>query len=347
MKPLLFLRLSLFVGIVSSLTGADHSVPMNRADFKIRDPFVVADKLSQTYFMYASITDDTGGIPRRGVGVYKSKDLQVWEGPTTVFRIPDGFWADQAVWAPEVHGYNGKYYLFVTLASRDILPTPPKRRQNIKRQSQILVSDSLEGPFKPFNNYGHTPDDWMSLDGTLWVEDDTPYMIFCHEWWQITDGSVELVELASDLSRPVSEPKTLFYATEGPWVRSLKQVSRTPEKAQHGFITDGCFLYRTKTGQLLMIWSSFGEKRYTIGIARSTSGKVAGPWIQDPMPLFAKDGGHGMIFRDFEGNLRLPLHQPNGVNERVHFFEIEDTGDSLKILGELPFTKPLPVTPER
>jgi hypothetical protein len=38
----------------------------------------------------------------------------------------------------------------------------------------------------------------MALDGTLWVEDGVPYMIFCHEWIQITDGRAGLsCEVAS------------------------------------------------------------------------------------------------------------------------------------------------------
>ena len=50
----------------------------------------------------------------------------------------------------------------------------------------------------------------MALDGTLWVEDGIPYMIYCHEWVQIADGSMELVRLTDDLSAPVGNSLTLF-----------------------------------------------------------------------------------------------------------------------------------------
>ena len=53
-------------------------------------------------------------------------------------------------------------------------------------------------------------------------------------------------------------------------------------------------------------------------------------------PLFEKDGGHGMIFKTFEGELRLVLHSPNGGGlERAHLFELEDCGDTLKLKGEV------------
>ena len=79
-----------------------------------------------------------------------------------------------------------------------------------------------------------------------------------------------------------------------------------------------------------MIWSSFGVNDYSVGIAESVSGKIAGPWKQQERPLFTGDGGHGMIFRTFDGRLMLSLHKPNNdPDERAGFYELKDTGDSL------------------
>jgi hypothetical protein len=167
----------------------------------------------------------------------------------------------------------------------------------------------------------------MALDGTLWVEDGVPYMVFCHEWVQITDGTVELVRLKDDLSSAVGEPVTLFKASDAKWVRSLPN--------REAYVTDGCFLYRTRAGKLLMIWSSFGERGYTVGIASSTSGKVAGPWQQMDEPLLAIDGGHGMIFRTFDNRLVMPIHQPNSGASRARLFELEDAGSKLRIRREI------------
>ncbi len=66
-------------------------------------------------------------------------------------------------------------------------------------------------------------------------------------------------------------------------------------------MTDGPFLHRTASGALLMLWSSFSTKGYAMGIARSESGTVVGPWIQEKKPIWKEDGGHGMIFRAFDG----------------------------------------------
>ncbi len=311
-----------------------------RSEIRIRDPFVVAHEPSKTYYIYASMmVTREDGERVRGVGAYRSKDLQRWEDPITVYETADGFWGPDAIWAPEVHEYKGKYYLFATFASNNPLPTPPKRRPNIKRATQIMVADGPDGPFKPFSNVPHTPQDWMSLDGTLWEEDGVPYMIFCHEWWQIVDGSMDLVQLTPDLSSVVTQPELLFYATEASWSRSLREVGTRPvEERSHGWVTDGPFIYRTKADRLLMIWSSFGIQRYAVGMAYSESGSIKGPWKQIEEPLFKKDGGHGMIFKTFDGKLMLSLHQPNrNSEERARFFELSDAGDRLVLGEELPF----------
>jgi hypothetical protein len=301
-------------------------------EIRIRDPFILADPESQSYYMYASMS---GGVEEghKGVQVYKSKDLQVWDGPAPVFIIPEGFWADEMVWAPEVHKYKDRYYLFVTLTSDTRLKQLEGRPEIISRASQVFVSDEPDGPFVALSNKPHTPPGWMSLDATLWVEKGIPYMIFCHEWIQTTDGTVELIRLRKDLSATRGRPQTLFTASRAGWVRSLGSVGALYRgEAFEGYVTDGPFLYISKEGKLLMIWSSFGEGKYAIGLAESVTGRVRGPWEIMEEPLFRANGGHGMIFRDFNNNLMLVFHQPNdSPNERTKLFELEDTGKTIKL----------------
>lgn len=295
-----------------------------RKDLYIRDPFIVPDPDTQTYYLYKSshVTLKAGGS-RPAVVAYKSKDLETWRGPHPVFYYPDGLWAENRIWAPEVHKYKGKYYLFATFNSSKPVPLAEGRPKSGLRATQICVSDSAMGPFRIFDNKPHTPADWLSLDGTLWEEEGVPYMIFCHEWVQITDGTMEAVRLAPDLSKPVGKPWTLFKASDAPWAKSLS--------GNRGHVTDGCFLYRTKTGRLLMIWSSFGDHGYTVGIARSRSDKLKGPWEQVKAPLVAQDGGHGMLFKTFDGRLMMPIHHPNSGAIRMRLFELEDCGDTLRL----------------
>ena len=304
------------------------------SEIPIRDPYIMPDKKSGYYYMYKSASVNTSGKVMGGVEAYKSRDLKNWEGPVQVFTVPDDNWITGAVWAPEVHAYNGKYYLFATLNSN----IQWKKEQQgwpryLFRGTQIFVSDHPDGPFRPFAKVPHTPMDQMALDGTLWVEEGRPYMIYCHEWVQVIDGAMVLVELAADLSVPAGDPLTLFHASAAGWSTGSSH-DNIPVKS---YVTDGCFLYRTKTGKLLMIWSSFMNGEYAIGIAESVTGKIHGPWVQQEKPLFTQNGGHGMIFRTFEGRLCMTFHRPNSPRgqERARIFELQDTGDTLQLLQEL------------
>ena len=282
-------------------------------DIRIRDPFILPVPETGYYYMYRSSSNGELG----GVEVFKSRDLKEWDGPVRVLTVPEDNWITGGIWAPEVHRYNGKYYLFATI-NTDIVWKRDAEHDYTFRGVQVFWADSPEGPFQAFDRVPFTPMDEMALDGTLWVEDGVPYMVYCHEWLQTVDGEMKVVKLKDDLSAPDGQPLRLFNASSAKW-------STGPDT----FVTDGCFLYRTSGGKLLMLWSSFLNGEYAIGIATSTTGKVRGPWVQSDIPLFSKDGGHGMVFRTFDGRLCLVIHAPNSVNERAHIFELLDTGETL------------------
>jgi beta-xylosidase len=324
-----FLLLSLATVSINGQTPSTTQVQTVRlADVRMRDVCILADPLTKTYYAVSSTMaparDDMG---QPAVRAYTSKDLQTWEGPHIIFKTPVGFWGDvniKAIWAPELHAYKGKYYLFATFDTDSLLPEQWRNwLPRVKRGTQVLISDSPLGPFKPFQNHSTLPVDMMTLDGTLWVEDGIPYMVFCHEWVQIKDGAVEMIQLKDDLSETVGEPIRLFDGSDAPWGRKSPQY--------HCRVTDGPYLYSSISGKLFMIWSSFGKGGYAVGIAVSATGKLRGPWTQQSESLFSEDGGHGMIFKRFDGQLMLVLHQPNKVTERARLFELEDTGDTFRI----------------
>jgi arabinan endo-1,5-alpha-L-arabinosidase len=269
------------------------------------------------------------GPGRRSVRVYTSPDLANWQGPQTIFTPDPNIWGDVRVigiWAPELHAYKGKYYLFLTFDTRNRFPEQWRDwRPRVTRGSTIVVSDSPTGPFRPFQNRSTPPTDMMTLDGTLWVEDGVPYMVFSHEWVQITIGTIEYIRLADDLSEAIGQPRRLFDAQDGPWAHKQREGC---------YVTDAPYLYKSTSGKLFMIWSSFGTGGYTTGIAISASGKLAGPWTQQAEPLYSDDGGHGMLFTTFDGKLMMVLHSPNSPAARPRIFEMEDTGETLKLIKE-------------
>jgi arabinan endo-1,5-alpha-L-arabinosidase len=327
MKKPYFLTIILF--IVPLLLQGQTPLPGTKpattklGDLRWRDMCILPDPASGTYYIVGP-----GG---RGVRSYSSKDLINWEGPKMIFSAPPDIWGDipiVSIWAPEMHLYKGKYYLFLTFDTRNKFAEQWRNwLPRVTRGSQILAGDSPSGPFKPFYNHSTMPVDMMTLDGTLWVENGTPYMVYCHEWVQVTNGAVGYVQLKDDLSDTVGTPKNLFRGSQAPWGKISDQYGC--------HVTDGPYLYMGKTGKLYMIWTSGAQTGNALGIAISDSGKLAGPWRQQAEPVYKDNGGHGMLFKTFDGRLMMILHSPYNGNTRAHIFEMEDTGETLRIVKEL------------
>jgi beta-xylosidase len=296
---------------------------INLSDIRVRDPFIVADRASKTYYLYAQCgnrqNNDSLGL---GVEVYASKDLVKWSAPRLAFERPkSGFWGGSDIWAPEVHQFGKGYFMFVTF---------PGRAGG--RGTQILRADRPEGPFQILGDSANTPPEEQCLDGTPWIDEHgVHWMVYCNEWTSIKDGTVRAVPMTDDWTARKGESILLFRASEAPWVRTIQ-----PGK----FVTDGPFLHRAKSGKLLMIWSSFVKGHgYGVGQAISKSGSVAGPWVHLEKPLVGgggEDGGHCMIFRDFSGELLLAFHQPNGGSrERSKIYRLKEENDALVLNGAL------------
>ena len=297
-------------------------------ELAMSDPYILADDATKTYYLTSS-----GGC------IYKSQDLKNWTGPYGAYDVT-GTWMEgiNFVAAAEIHHINGKYYYAATFGDRKELVDVIPRRYNVYRhQTMILRSDKAEGPYKHFNpdpNYDYLPHSWDIIDGSLWYEDGVPYFVFVHEWMQTVDGTMEYVQLSSDLSKTITEPKCLFRASEAPW--ALEMVTNgemTFGLKLPGWVTDGPELFRTGTGKLGMLWSTWGAERYLQGVAYSESGTIDGPWIQEEKPLKWNNSGHGMLFTTFEGKRLYIVHHAEGDGPRKpQLYEVDDSGDKL-VLG--------------
>jgi len=288
---------------------------MKNTDIIIRDPFVLPVPEEKTYYLFGSTfhfddsqTEAECLYPEQGFYYYKSIDLENWKGPFPAFIPGPLFWGKYDFWAPEVHEYQGRYYMFASFKS-----------DKHNRATHILVSNAPGGPYAPLADRPVTPDGRECLDGTLYKEqneagDWIPWIVFCHEWVQIGNGTVCARQLTNDLKSPAGDAIELFKASDAPWVTPLREGE---------YVTDGPFLFR-QDGKLCMLWSSFGSEGYAMGIAESGSGSITGPWTQREKPLFAKDGGHGMMFRTFDGKLMFSLHQPNHFPEHPMFFPMPE-----------------------
>jgi GH43 family beta-xylosidase len=274
----------------------------------LRDPCILVE--NGVYYMYGT----------RWLG-YKNTSgslLGEWTPLGQVAEAPSDY-ADNP-WAPEVHKYGGKYYMFTTY----------KSTVTGKRGSVIMFADSPEGPFKTITNGQITPSEWDCIDGTLYVDEaGDPWLIFVREWVSAPGniGTMAIARLSDDLTCLISEPVEIFKATDPDWTAHS--------------VTDGCWTYKTESGELLMLWSNFTLSGYCVAVVKSDNGKIDGNWSHCARLLITKDqlgkydGGHGMIFTDLDGQMYIAIHSPNTATadrtEKPIFVPIKEIGGSLSI----------------
>ena len=303
--------------LTSAVSAANAANTANTVDtgVKARDPFVL--EYNGTYYMYA-----TGLQNESGYGCVYSTDLTDWSEPVQVFTPPEDFDGDDNWWAPECHFYKGRFYLFATYHSA----------KSGKRGVAIFRADSPLGPFEIITDGHITPKDHDAIDGTLYVDEDgQPWMVYVGEWTSNADGVGDMMaaKLSEDITAFISEPILLFRGSDPRWAR--------------GKITDGPFLYKTKEGRLLMLWSNMNNKGYCVGIAYSSNGKTDGRWLQQSTELYRAsetqpDGGHGMLFTAPDGTLTLSIHSPNQDAEEnpttALLIPVDDIGCTLVTQGK-------------
>ena len=262
----------------------------------LRDPFILVE--NDAYYMYGTnwkLYKNTSSS-LDGIWVEVKKEIVV---------KPEDFIGD-IMWAPEVYKYNNEYYMFTTY----------KSSKNNLRGCATFKSSSPEGPFKIVSNGHFTPSNWSAIDATLYIDkNNQPWCVFVHEHCSpsIDDkiGRMAIAKLSRDLTKFISEPIEIFRADDPKWT----DVN----------VTDGCFMYETKNGKLLMIWSNYKSLyEYCIAVAQSDNNKIDGKWLHYDYPIFSRelndgiyDGGHGMIFSDRDGQKYMSLHSPNYIDDKI------------------------------
>lgn len=342
MKRLKLYRIAIPAGLLSMATVATAAEPVTellkgrelkgfRVDYprdsiQLSDPCILADANTGMYYM----TGTRGKL-------WVSEDLDRWTGPYSLIEPDSTSWMgnNPEIWAAELHKYNGKYYCFATFTNNDIITGNYRGMDMPRRASHVMTSDVPWGPYRTVSDQDYLPSDRPTLDGTFWVDKDgKPYMVYCGEWISNWDGTMEKVELKPDLSGPAGEGTIMFRASASPWSREKIDRKVVPNR-----VTDGPWLFRTDTGRLGMIWTSWIYDIYTQGVAYSESGTLDGPWIQEKDPITPPNHGHGMLFKDLNGRCLMSVHSHR--DDQGHYiripqlFEVDLSGDRLKLVRQI------------
>ncbi len=291
---------------------------MKLSDIRVRDPYILQHE--GVYYLYATFLLD---IDDNKLRVMKSTDLENWDDAKVIFELEGDSWAVGEPWAPEVHVYDGKFYLFVSLLGK-----------HGKRGTQIAVSDTPDGVYKPIINAPGTPMADSCIDGTLHVENDEPYIVYSADWPDnfnrekgYYSGKICALKLTKDLKYPAGEPFLIFSSDDAPCSFGRPAVHEYLGETVTRYGSDGPYIIRLKSGSLLLTWSPIPDMNYIVATAVSESGSIRGPWRHLETPLFENNGGHAMFFDDGTNNKKMVIHWPECFgSERTKIFDFFDDG---------------------
>jgi GH43 family beta-xylosidase len=311
-------KLLVFAMILAQLLGfasaawAQSVKKLTNADILIRDTYIVP--YNGKYYMYG-----TDGMQAAGhFYCYVGTDLKNWEGPYTVYQNDGSNWATQKYWAPEVYNIGSSFYFICGWSSA-----------TVKDQTlQVLKADNPLGPFGIYSGPLVTGN-----DATLYKEDGKTYIIATHTGAK--GNGFYAFQISEDLKTIIGNPDGMFlFDYKGcAWAKTLND----PENniVTDRYLLDGACTYVTKSGKLLIMWSSWSDVKYNVGIAYSDNGKLSGKWKHEDNYLLQGNTGHNSLFYTFDGKLMSAAHYPNSPfgKERPIFVELAEdrVKDTLKI----------------
>ena len=297
--------LFLFFAHLLNICAQDTLYTIPTGDIAKRDPFVTVDRKAGRYYLITTARNSSESAV--ALEAYESPDLKMWRRLGFVYHGTEG-WMQNVVrdkdhwWAPDTYYYRGRYYTIVTVTC-----------DKLGRVNFCTLLKGGKSPADPYKNVWKdgeaislTPRGHQCLDGSLYIDEKKhPWLIYSLEWngAQVQEriGETWAIRLKKNLKGSIGEPIRLFRASEAKW---------TGWKPGDIYVVDAPFLWKDpESGHLICLWSTFNGT-YCVGQAVSRSGRIEGPWEHLPAPIYL-NGGHEMVFRDLQGNLKMSLHHNN------------------------------------
>lgn len=261
---------------------------------ELRDPCII--HIGDTYFLVFTMwpfrgrdedhlaDPNNGSSP--GIALYSSKDFKSWKFENWLVKsseLPENCAYKHRFWAPEIHHFNGKFYLIFYADNWLKNEYNPAGKWSSAGYAFVGVADKVTGPYRHI-----TWIDGAGCDTTLFQDTDgKTYAIIPR--YNIDVQEIDLSGINQDKVRLIGKPRTVVFAKnndigvaanpdylEGPWMEKIKG-------SYYLFYAE---IYRDAN---YPAWLG-----YWTGVAVASS--VAGPYQKDPRgKIFA--GGHLALFR--------------------------------------------------
>lgn len=278
----------------------------------IGDPFILADKKSKKYYMYATSSSE-------GFLVWQSEDLLSWEQKGLCFdKKTSNTFGYTNFWAPEVI-YNPKTDKFVMhYTARLKTDFCEEGHDSGVLKIGVAISDSPLGPFidptgKPMFDLGKSV---ATIDASCLIDVDNAYLYYSKDCsTNIVEGvhtsQIYAVKLNDTLTECVGE-HYLISTPDKPWEWIDGHKSRWNE---------GPFVIKNQDKYYLNYSANcYADKEYCIGVAVSNT--PLGGFVKKEAPTVkyiqgkTSGPGHNMLFYDLQGNLWCVYHIHTDLQKR-------------------------------
>lgn len=276
----------------------------------LADPTIFSD--NGTYYLYG-----TSPLSNNGFWVYKSKDLQHWDGPAGAvdgYALWGNTYGTKGFWAPQVFKYGGRYGMAYTA----------------NEQIAIAWADSPLGPFvqdKP----AMIPAKTKEIDPFIFFDDDgKKYMYHVR---LINGNRIYVAEMNDDMRSLKEETaRECISVNEDGWENT--------EKSKWG-VSEGPTVVKLD-GTYYMFYSCNDYRNINYAVGYATAKSPLGPWKKHKKPIISRQltgengTGHGDLFRDADGRWMYVLHTHNSNSQvgprRTAIVELKKKGKKFEMV---------------
>ncbi len=291
-----------------------------KMNINAHDPVMI--KTGDSYYVFC-----TG----QGISVYSSNDMINWTIEEPIFDQPPEWTAKIVtdfsghIWAPDIHYYNGQYYLYYSISSFGkntsaigvaVNSTLDKSSPDYKWQDKGKVVQSIPGR-----------DLWNAIDPNIAVDDQgNPWMTFGSFW-----SGMKLVKLI---------PNRIALAEPQEWYTIARRMreSFTEDRSAGKAAIEAPFIFKKDTSYFLFVSWDYccrgAESTYKVVVGRSDN--IKGPYIDKEGKPMTEGGGSLVIEGDenYAGVGHNSAYTFDGKDYLVfHAYDLRNEGKSkLRIL---------------
>lgn len=276
----------------------------------LADPTIFSD--NNTYYLYG-----TSPLTDNGFWVYKSKDLQHWDGPAGAvdgYALWGNTYGTMGFWAPQVFKYNGRYGMAYTA----------------NEQIAIAWADSPLGPFVQ-DEPAMIPAKTKEIDPFIFFDDDgKKYMYHVR---LINGNRIYVAEMNDDM-------RSLKEETARECISVNKDGWENTEKTKWG-VSEGPTVVKID-GIYYMFYSCNDYRNINYAVGYATAKSPLGPWKKHKKPIISRQltgengTGHGDLFRDADGRWMYVLHTHNSNSQvgprRTAIVELKKKGKKFEMV---------------